>query len=142
MSTEDNKVLVRQFYERAWNQKDLAFVDEHTASDYVDHTPGTPPGLPPGREGMKALMSAYFTAFPDLHITVEDMLAESDKVVTRWKSTGTFKGEMMGMAPTGKSTTFTGISIDRIVNGKVVEGWTNFDMLGLLQQLGVIPTQG
>ena len=142
MSTEENKMLVRQFYERAWNEKDLAFVDENAASDYVDHTPGTPPGLPSGREGIKALMSAYFTAFPDIHLTIEDMLAEGDKVVTRWKSTGTFRGEMMGMAPTGKSATFTGISIDRVVNGKVVEGWTNFDMLGMLQQLGVIPAQG
>jgi steroid delta-isomerase-like uncharacterized protein len=142
MSTEDNKVLVRQFYEKAWNQKDLAFVDENSASDYVDHTPGTPPGLPPGREGLKVLMSAYFTTFPDMHITVEDLIADGDKVVARWTCTGTFKEEMMGMAPTGKSATFTGISIDRIVNGKVVEGWTNFDMLGMLQQIGIAPSAG
>ncbi len=139
MSTEENKALVRRFFEEFWNQKNLAAADEQLAANHSDHTSGSPPGLPPGPEGFKYFASAYFTAFPDLHFTIEEMIAEGDTVATRWTSRGTHKGELSGIPATGKSTTSSGITITRIAGGKSIETWTNFDLLGLLQQLGVIP---
>jgi steroid delta-isomerase-like uncharacterized protein len=82
------------------------------------------------------------SAFPDLKLMVEDQIAEGDKVVTRWSATGTHQGELLGIPPTGKQTTATGITIDRIQGGKIVETWTHWDNLGLLQQLGVVPQMG
>lgn len=142
MSTEDNKALSRRFFQEFWDQKNLSVADELMATDHVDHTPGSPPGLPPGPEGFKQFASVYFAAFPDLRLTIEDMVAEGDEVVTRWTSHATHTGNFIGIPPTGKSTSITGITINRIVEGKAVETWTNFDMLGLLQQLGVVPAPG
>jgi steroid delta-isomerase-like uncharacterized protein len=142
MSAEDNKALVRRFFEEFWDQKNLAAADELLASNHVDHTPGSPPELPHGPEGFKQFGSVYFTAFPDLHLTIEDMVAEGDTVVTRWTSHGTNTGSLFGMPATNKSATITGITINRIVDGKAVETWTNFDNIGMLQQLGVIPSMG
>ena len=142
MSTEDNKALVRRFFQEFWDQKNLAVADELITANHVDHTAGGPPGLPPGPEGLKQFASIYFTAFPDLRITIENMVAEGDKVVTHWTTRGTHRGELMGIPPTGKQVTVTGITIDRIAGGKVAETWTNFDALGMLQQLGVIPSMG
>jgi steroid delta-isomerase-like uncharacterized protein len=139
MSTEDNKIQLRRFFEQAWNHKDFSVVDEMTDPTYVDHTPGGPPGVPPGPEGFKQLMSAYLAAFPNIQIAVEDVIAEGDKVVVRWTAHGTQTGPLMGIPPTGKAVTLTGITIDRLRDGKVVEGWTNLDILGMLQQLGVVP---
>ena len=142
MSTEENKSLARRFFEEFWDQKNLAAADELMAATHVDHTPGSPAGLPPGPEGFKQFGSVYFAAFPDLRLTLEDQIAEGDKVVTRWTSYGTNTGSLFGMPATNKSATLTGITISRIVNGKVVETWTNFDTLGMLQQLGVVPAPG
>lgn len=142
MSTEDNKTLSRRLFQEFWDQKNLAVADELMAANHVDHTPGSPPGLPPGPEGLKQFASVYFTAFPDLRITIEEMVAEGDKVVTRWATRATHKGDLMGIPPTGKQLTITGISIDRIAGGKIAETWTNFDALGMLQQVGVVPAMG
>ena len=142
MSTEDNKALVHRFFQEFWDQKNLAVADELLAATHVDHTPGSPPGLPPGPEGFKQFASVYFAAFPDLRLTIEDMVAEGDKVVTRWTSHATHTGNLFGIPPTGKSTSITGITISRLAGGKAVETWTNFDMLGLLQQIGAIPAPG
>jgi len=98
--------------------------------------------VPPGTAGIKQFISIYRTAYPDTHFTVEDQVAEGDKVATRWTATGTHRGELMGIAPTGKRVTVTGIAITRVTNGKIVETWNNFDALGQLQQLGVIPVPG
>lgn len=141
MSTEDNKALARRFFKEFWDQKNLAAADELMAANHVDHTPGSPP-LPPGPEGFKQFGSVYFKAFPDLHLTIEDMVAEGDTVTTRWTTHATHTGELMGIPPTGKSITVTGITITRMAGGKAVETWTNFDMLGLLQQIGAIPAMG
>jgi steroid delta-isomerase-like uncharacterized protein len=141
MSTEDNKALVRRFFMEFWDQHNLAVADELMTSNHTDHTPGSPP-LPPGPEGFKQFGAVYFKAFPDLRLTIDDMVAEGDRVTTRWTSHGTNTGELMGMPPTGKSITVTGITINRIAGGKADETWTNFDMLGLLQQVGVIPAMG
>lgn len=137
MSTEENKANIRQFYEEVWNQGNLAAVDELTAADFVDQ--GL---LPPvhGLEALKQYVGMYRAAFPDAHFTIEDMIADGDKIVVRFTATGTQHGDFMGIPPTGKHVTVTGISITRLEKGKVVEGWSSFDALGMLQQLGVIPT--
>lgn len=139
MSIEENKAVVRRGIEEVWNQKNVAIVDEIAAPDYVSHNPAmTTHGL----EQYKQLVMMYFAAFPDLHLTIEDEIAEGDKVVTRVTARGTHQGSFMGIPPTGKHAVVTGIVIDRFANGKTVEAWNNLDDLGLLQQLGVIPTPG
>ena len=142
MSAEDNKALSRRLFQEFWDQKNLAVADELLDANHVDHTPGSPPGLPHGPEGIKQFASAYFTAFPDIRIAIEDQVAEGDRVVTRWKAQGTNTGSLFGMPATNKPATITGITIDRLASGKIVETWTNFDNLGMLQQLGVIPSMG
>lgn len=139
MSTEQNKAVVRRFFEEVFEQGNLAVVDEIVAPNSVNGGPGTPPGLPPGPEGSKMLVTGYRNAFPDIHFTIDEQIAEGDKVVTRWTGHGTHKGELAGIPATGKSATVTGMGVDRIVNGKIVESWGIFDQFGMMQQLGVIP---
>lgn len=137
MSTEDNKALDRRAFEEIWNKGNLAVVDELDDESVVNHTPPGP--LLQGTEAFKQFVLMYRNAFPDVQITIEDQIAEGDKVVTRWRARGTHKGELMGIPATGKQATVTGISVGHVVNGKFVEIWTNFDTLGMLQQLGVVP---
>jgi steroid delta-isomerase-like uncharacterized protein len=138
MSAEDNKALVRRFYEDAWNKHNSTLVDEIYAADFVDRSPDIP-GIPHTREGVKQFMGTYLHAYPDANITVEDQLAEGDRVVTRWTGQGTQTGEFMGMPPSGKRVSVPGVQIDRFSGGKIVESWTLFDQLGMLQQLGAVP---
>lgn len=138
MSTQENKAIVRRINEEVWEKGNLAAVDEIFAAQYVDHNPL--PEMTPDREGLKQSVTMMRAAFPDLHTRTEDLVAEGDKVVNRWTASGTHKGEFMGIAPTGKQVTVAGIQICRIVAGKVVEDWTEVDMLGMMQQLGVIPS--
>ena len=138
MSTEENKALDRRFAEEVWNRGNLAVVDELMSADFDGHDPT----MPAGREGFKQFVLMYRSAFPDIHITIEDQIAEGDKVVSRWTARGTHQGELMGIPPTGKQATVTGINIERFANGKFIEEWSNFDALGLLQQLGVVPIPG
>lgn len=136
--SEENKALARRSIAEIWNKGNLTAADELIAPNNVDHDPANPnPGR--GPEGTKQSAAMYRTAFPDLHITVEEVIAEGDQVVTRWTARGTHKGDLMGISPTGKQITITGISINRIVGGKAQEGWTNWDTLGMMQQLGVVP---
>jgi steroid delta-isomerase-like uncharacterized protein len=137
MSTEDNKTLMGRFIEEVFNQKNLAAIDEFIAPNHVDHT--LPPFLPTTPEGTKRAIGIFLTAFPDVHLTVEDMIAEGDKVVTRYTSRGTQKGAFMGVPPTGKQMTVSSIIIAQITDGKIVEEWGLDDQMGMLQQLGVIP---
>jgi steroid delta-isomerase-like uncharacterized protein len=139
MSTEDNKALVRRLYEEVFNHRKLALVDELCTTNHVFHNP---PTTLQGREEFKQLLSLYITAFPDARFTVEDQIAEGDRVASRYTFRGTHHGELMGIPPTDKQVTVTGITINRIVNGKSEEGWLNFDALGMLQQLGVNPAMG
>ena len=136
MSTEENKAVVRRMYEE-WNKRNLAGIWELYAPDYVYHGTGVFPDL--DLAAMKQMVPAFWTAFPDEHMVVEDMIAEGDKVAYRFTFRGTHQGDFMGIPPTGKQVSVTGITIDRIKDGKVVESWANYDTLGLLQQLGVIP---
>jgi predicted ester cyclase len=142
MSAEDNQALGRRFFQEFWIQKNLAIADELLAANFVDHTPGSPPGLPPGPEGHKQFALLYFTAFPDIRATIEDIVTEGDKVVIRWRVQGTNTGSVFGMPATNKSATFTGITINRIASDKIAEQWVNFDALGMMQQLGLLPAPG
>lgn len=134
----DTKAIARRFLEEAFNSGNLDVVDELVAPEFVNHDAALPePGV--GIEAAKASITGYREAFPDLRLTIEQQLAEGEYVATRWSARGTHQGNLMGMAPTGKQATVTGITIDRIVDGRFVESWTNWDTLGLMQQLGVIP---
>jgi predicted ester cyclase len=137
MSTEDNKAIVRRFCDEAMNKKNLVAIDEFVDPNVIDH-----PGLPCGIEGVKQLFSMTLTAFPDLHLTLEDEIAVRDKVVSCLTWRGSQQGKFMGIPPTSKHVTITSIDIARLANGKVVEHWNVVDNLGRMQQLGVIPTQG
>ena len=137
MSREENKAIVRRYIDVV-NKRNLAAVDELFDANYVGHVRGFEDVK--GPEGQKQVLAAVLTALPDLHDTIEDMVTEGDKVVTRLTFTGTHQGEFMGVAPTGKQVTVGEIAIFRIVGGKIVEGWQEVDMLGMMQQLGAIPS--
>ena len=136
MSREKNKELIRRFTEEVWNKGNLDVVYDTFAEDYVRHDlrPGNPP---PGPAGQKRIAADFRAAFPDIHSTVEMMLAEGEFVVTRWTAEGTNTGQWGSVAPTGKRARLSGVNIFRIVNGKVAELWNYRDDLGLMQQLGV-----
>lgn len=136
---EENKALVRRWFEDLFNEGNPDVADEIIAPDHLDHDPALP-DLPIGPEGQKQLVNLYRSAFPDARITIEEQVAEGDTVVTRWSGRGTHQGELMGVAPTGKQVTITGIVINHISEGKIVESWTNYDALGMLQQIGAIPS--
>jgi steroid delta-isomerase-like uncharacterized protein len=140
MSTEQNKTLVRRYWDEAWNKGNLAVMDELVATDFDGHPLPSDPNFGRGPAGQKQLVGMYRTAFPDVRMTIEDMTAEGDRVAVRWTARGTQTGEMMEIPATGKPTTVTGIIVNRLAAGKIVESWGNFDALGMLQQLGVIPT--
>jgi steroid delta-isomerase-like uncharacterized protein len=140
MSTEQNKALVRRYWEEVWNNGNLAVVDELIATDFDGHPLPGEPDFGRGPAGQKQLVGMYRTAFPDLRMTIEDLTAEGDRVAVRWIARGTQTGEMMGIPATGKPTTVTGMFLNRLAAGKIAEGWGNFDALGMMQQLGVIPT--
>ena len=137
---EENKAIATRSIEELWNQRKLDLIDEIYAADFVGHIVDNPDII--GPEGYRALMTMYLNAFPDHRFTIEDLITEGDKVVTRWTSTGTHKGELMGIAPTGAQMTVTGTTIHRIADGKYAEEWSNWDALGMWQQLGVVPPIG
>ncbi len=140
MSTEVNKASMRRFYDEVFNKKNRAAIDEFIDPHQVDHA--APPGTPGGLEGARQTVTMYLTAFPDLYFTVEDLIAEGDKVVARLTVRGTQQGVFMGIPPTGKHVTVTAIDINCFAGGKSVEHWLNMDTWGLLQQLGVVPMPG
>ena len=136
--SEQNKVLVRHAVEEVWNGRNFANLSAFVAGDIVIHAT-LPESEIHGPEGIEQFYGALHHAFPDLHFTIEDQIAEGDRVVTRWTATGTHTGEFQGIPPTGAQFKLAGIDIDRIAGGKVVECWPNADELGLLQQLGALP---
>ncbi len=140
MSAEENKAIVRRFIEEVFNQRNVEAVDTYMASDYVDYV--IPPGVPPTREGFKQFIGMFLAAFPDFYYTIEDEIAEGDKVVNRLTARGTQQGELQGIPATGKQATWSEIHIGRMAGGQLVEHWGSIDQLGMLQQLGVIPTPG
>lgn len=134
MSTEDHKALLRRRVEDIWNNGNMGAIDELIASDYVSN------GQPIGREGFKQFVTIVRSAFPDLRFTIDDMVGESDKLAVRYTGQGTHQGEFSGILATGKPVTIRGIDMFRVANGKIAEEWLSFDQLGMLQQMGVIPT--
>ncbi len=135
MSTQQLKSAVQTLIEKGLNQQDLSAFNDYYAPNAIDHA--LPPNLPPGLEGRKLFASAFLSAFPDIHVHIEDLIAEGDRVMTRWSAHGTHRGELMGIPPTGKTVNFTGIALDRFENGRSVEHWEEIDQMGLLQQLGI-----
>jgi predicted ester cyclase len=141
MSTETNKAVVRRLLEDILSDGQLDVADEIIADGYQDSGPVAVPGLPPGPEGMKMFATFYRTAFPDIRFTVEEQIAEGDVVATRWTSTATHAGQLDEIPPSNNKVNCSGVSIDRVVDGKMVEGWGVFDELGMLRQMGVISSE-
>jgi predicted ester cyclase len=139
--SEENKAVMRRIYEEFWNEGNFEALDEIVSPDYVLHVP-TPPGVPSGREGLQWVIQMYRAAFPDIHVQVEDQLAEGDKVLTRITIRGTHQGQLMHIPPTNKEVTFTAMVVTRFKDGQNVEGWAELDRFGLMQQLGVMPAPG
>ena len=137
VSAEDNKALVRRFVDEVQSAGNIDLIDEVCSPEFVNHS--APPGIPANREGIKIVAAMFRGAFPDSYFTVEDMVAEGDKVVTRKTFHGTHEGEFMGIPPSGRAVSMGLIDIVRISDGKVVEHWSMGDSLGMMQQLGVIP---
>ena len=134
MSVEEIKAIVLRIQEESFNHGNYDALDVV----YHDH----PPGSPSGPEGTKQFASMLRSAFPDLHITVDDIIAEGDKVVLRQTMRGTHQGELFGIAPTGKHVEISGIDIAHVADGKLAALWSNFGQLGMMQQLGLIPVPG
>jgi steroid delta-isomerase-like uncharacterized protein len=137
MSSEQNKTIVRRLLEEPW-QGNLRVVDELVDGNYVGYDPSIPEPLR-GPDGFKEFVSTYRAAYSDARITVDDQIAEGDRVATRWTGRGMHDGDLMGVAPTGKQVTVSGLTLSRLANGKVIEAHTNWDTFGMMQQLGVVP---
>jgi predicted ester cyclase len=136
MSCDANKAVVLASIEEGWNARRLVIFDELFASNMVDHS--LPPDLPQTREGTMQLAVLYWRAFPDLRLIIEDQIAECDKVATRWTARGTHTGDLIGIAPTGKQVVVSGISVNRLLGGKIVETWLAIDQRRMLQHLGLV----
>jgi predicted ester cyclase len=137
MSAEANKALVRRFYQEI-DKGNLDILDELVAEDYLDHNPPPFPGLGSGRAGLKQAFKIFWDATPGQH-HIEDQIAEGDKVVTRLTSVGKHEGDLPGAPRTGNDLKMTSITIHRIAGGKLVEKWAEKDLIGFLQQIGVMP---
>jgi predicted ester cyclase len=138
MSTEQNKALIRRLFEEGLNQNQPSVLDELIAPSFVIYD--APPAMEHGPEGFRQVVALFRTAFPDLHVTFEAEFAESDFVIHRGYVTGTHQGEFQGIPPTGKQVKVKTLDIWRVANGQAVENWLQMDMLGLMQQLGVVPS--
>jgi steroid delta-isomerase-like uncharacterized protein len=133
--SETNKAALRRFYEEVFNQGDLDVLDELTTADFLDHDPGNPTH---DRDGVKRVAAAIRAAFPDVHFTADDVLADGEKVVGRFTMRGTHRGEFLGVPATGSPVTVTGMDIVRFSHGRAVEHWHEWSGLGLMRQLGVM----
>lgn len=139
MSTEQNKAIFRRYVEEVGNEGNLGLADEIFSTYLAHQSDGSV--LERGPEDVKKFMGEFRDAFAGFHTTIEDQIAEGDKVVTRWRMQGTHSGEFRGIVPTGAELDVTGIGIFRFSEGKVVESWDNLDQLGMMKQLGVIDRQ-
>ena len=133
----DNVAITWRWFDEVWNKGRLEAIDEMASPDAVGHGQGQH-GIDIGLKEFRPFVRSLRTAFPDIHISIHDTVAQDDKVVMRWTAAATHNGPFLGIAPTGRKIRFTGTSIQRIVDGKIVEGWDNWDQLGLLVQIGVV----
>jgi steroid delta-isomerase-like uncharacterized protein len=140
MSEAENKTIAERFNEDVWGRGDEAALEELLDPTFVDHD--ALPGQSPDREGHKQILALFRSAFPDLNVNTEDIVAEGDKVVARWTARGTHQGELMGIAPTGKEVTIKGIDVLRIAEGRILERWAEYNALEVMQQLGAVPGPG
>ncbi len=138
MSVEQNKTVIRRLIEEVWNQGNLDAIEELHSPQLVDHS--APPERPPGAEGIRQFVSSLREPFPDFQVNIEHLIAEDDMVVLHWKTSGTHRGEYLGVPATGKRLTSHGVNIFRMENSRIAEDWGVSDDLGVLQQLGVLPT--
>jgi steroid delta-isomerase-like uncharacterized protein len=135
MSAEENKALVRRWFEAIDRGDEATAIDELLAEDYLEHSPGFP-DLPPGREGVRRSNQLLRAAFHDSVHAIEEQVAEGDKVMTRVVTRGTFVGPFLGYPPTGQTIEITGVAVHRIVDGKLAEHWAHADMASFMEQLG------
>lgn len=138
--SEANKALARRLIEDFWGKGNFDVADEIMGLNYVNYNP--PPGIPVDRDGYKEWGAMFRSGFPDQQAVAEEIIAEGDRVVTRWSTSGTHQGEFMGIPATGKRINVSGITIVRVVDGLIIEDWTEMDAMGMMQQLGVIPAPG
>jgi len=139
--SDSNKNAVRRLFDEVWNKGHQQVADELFAPTYTHHDSSTP-DAGHGAEGEKKRVALYRNAFPDIRLDVEDLIAEGETVTARWTCRGTHKADFNGVAATGKQFTISGISVARFASGKMVEGWVNWDALGLMQQLGIVQELG
>ncbi len=139
MSTKKNQAIIRRWLEEGWSKGNLEIADELIDPNFIVHGAGGQT-VSSGPEGVKQLVAAWRKGFPDGRMIIDDIFGEDDKVVIRMTWRGTHTGDFNGIAPTGKEVSVTSIGIDRVVNDKIVEGWGEVNMLGMMQQLGVIPS--
>ena len=140
MST-DNKAIVRRLYEEVWNKRRLELVDEIISPSHALHDPNVS-GSAVGPEAYKRQVTRFITAFPDLRFTIEDIVGENEKLAVAWTISGTHKGEFMGIPATNKKVSVDGITINHIVNAKIMDSYISWDAWGAMQQLGVVPALG
>ena len=139
MSAEQNKALARQMMDETFNRGNISKVDEYVAPDFIEHEI-LPPGMPSGREGVKQMIAMLHSAFPDFQTTIEDIVAEGDKVVIRQTWSGTHRGEFMGVPASGNEVNIKGMTmLTMTADGKCAEAWGVMDMMGLMQQIGALP---
>lgn len=138
MSQQDNKAVARRYYGEVLNQRNVELLDEIAAEDYVEHDPF--PGQGNGRADLKARVRLLHNAFDPLEFTIEDLIAESDKVVVRWTNAGNNSGSFLGMPPTNKDISIAGVDIHALRDGRLAEHWHVVDQLTQMQQMGLIPT--
>ncbi|MEY7851296.1 ester cyclase [Natrarchaeobius sp. A-rgal3] len=136
--TTDSKALVRRDPEEVWTEGDLEVIDEIFAEEFVLHDPSAG-GEPRGREEYRGYVETYREAFPDVEYEVEDAIGDGEYVTIRYTAHGTHDGEFLGLEPTGDRVSVSGMELYRVEDGAIVEMWTNYDALGLFQELGVIP---
>jgi steroid delta-isomerase-like uncharacterized protein len=140
VTPEENKDVVRRYIADVFNTGTVANLDDPAVADYVEHSPL--PGQGSGLEGLRQRATILRTAFPDFHVTIEDLVAEGDKVAVRWTTRATHQGVLFGVPATGVAVTITGMDIYRVAAGKLAEHWDQVDLLGFLQQIGAIPVPG
>ena len=133
---KDNKAIMRQFW-GVWEQGNIDLLDDLLAPEYVNHTLATP-DLPSGPEGVKEVVSMFRSSVPDLKVLIEDMIAEGDRVATRYALEGTHRGDLFGVAPTGGALSIKSMTVERLSEGKIVEHWRVTDELDVMRQLGAI----
>lgn len=135
---EENKELARRDIEEAWNEGNLEVVNEYVAEEFVCHDPSFPEALR-GPDGYRQLVTMYRSAFPDAHLTIEELVAEGDTVVVRWTGRGTHEGELMGLEPTNRTVEVPGMTLLHVSDDMVTESWQCYDVFGMLGQLGALP---